>query len=255
MDNEIFKWCGYDWDCKMEGGRIIHPSDPYNWLSNSDDVVKRMRNGELHFYFRENKKEIKYWDGKTYNPNYERGLIRSLQHFDYGTFSLDMMMPAGLNMSCAFWLSGDGNWPPEIDICEAWADDTNYSRKIGRRFPWFYKSWDTTSNIHYNNKKLKHKQIHPHEVPKCKQPYDPTITWVTYECEWTPDKITFKANGKVTNVVRKSVSNALVNNLKKPENGHLMDVIIDVNMPDPDVYKVVLESPLKVKNFKYKPME
>ena len=255
MEKTSFRWCNYEWDCKMEGGRIIHPSYPHTWYSNDENVLVRMRNGELHFYYRENMKKVKYWDGKEYYPSIERALIRTTTPFDYGTFSLEMMMPKGLNVSCAFWLSGDGNWPPEIDICEAWSDDCNYWHKYTNHFPWFGESWRTTWNVHYNNNRLKHKHIGSMNVRKKYQPLDPTENWIKYECIWKPDEIIFKANDEVTGWARKKYANKLVSNLKNPDKGHLMDAIIDINVDDPKTKKNKLDSPLKVRNFKYEPLD
>ena len=25
------RWCGHDWECCMEGGRLIHPEKPWVW--------------------------------------------------------------------------------------------------------------------------------------------------------------------------------------------------------------------------------
>ena len=89
---------------------------------------------------------------------------------------------------------------------------------------------------------------------KCDQPLDPTENWIKYECVWEPDKITFKANGVVTKTVSKKYAQMLVNNLENPKNGHLMDVIIDINIDDPKMVKSNLETQFKVKNFEYKPL-
>ena len=255
MEKDTFNWCGYDWSCKMEGGRIIHTKYPHAWYSDSDNVITRLRNGELHLYYKENPKEIKHWDGKTYHPTIERALIRTKQHFDYGHFEIEAKMAKGLNICCAFWLSGFGNWPPEIDIVESWSRDNGYYNKRSRKFPWFYSSWETTTNVHYNNKKLNHKHLGSKQMCCNTQPHDPVITWIKYECDWLPDSITFKAGGKVVQRVRKKYAHWLTQNLRNPEKGHLMDVIIDINVDDPAVIDNFLETPFKVRNFKYTPMK
>ena len=66
-----------------------------------------------------------------------------------------------------------------------------------------------------------------------------------------PDEIVFRANGVTTKAISKKHSNWLVNNLQKPENGHLMDAIIDIQMDDPAKKEIRLDSPLKVRNFHY----
>ena len=90
---------------------------------------------------------------------------------------------------------------------------------------------------------------------KCDQPLNPIENWIKYEAIWEPDKIVFKANGKVVKTVSKKYANMLVNNLKSPEKGYLMDVIIDINVDDPKIIKNELLEPFKVRNFEYKPLE
>ena len=245
-------WCGYNWDCKMDGGRIIHPSYPYAWYSDSEDVLKIGENGEMSLSYRENPREIKHWDGKVYNPTIERALIRTTTPFDYGTFSIEAKCPKGLNIWSAFWLSGDGNWPPEIDILEAWSENNNYSHNLTNHFPWLCKSWRTTYNVHYNDKNIKHKHIGSKNITKCDQPLDPIENWIKYECIWEPENITFKANGKVVKTVSKKYAQMLVNNLKTPEKGHLMDAIIEINIDDPNTTPNNLEKPFMARNFEYK---
>lgn len=248
-------WCGYEWSNEMEGGRIIHPQYPHAWYSCDENVLTMMRNGELHLYYKENPREIKHWDGKIYKPTMERALIRTTTPFDYGTFSIEAKMPKGLNVSCAFWLSGHGNWPPEIDIVESWSEDNNYSWRTTNHFPWILPSWRTTYNVHYRNNKMNHDHLGSKNVMKCDQPLDPIENWIKYECVWEPDKITFKANGVVTKTVSKKYAQMLVNNLKDPEKGYLMDAIIDINVDDPKIIKSNLEEPFKVRNFKYEPLK
>ena len=250
-----FRWCNYEWEDCMEGGRKIHSNAPYTWYSSDENVLSRRRNGELHFYYRENPKEVTYWDGNIYKPSIERALIRTTTPFDYGTFSIEAMMPTGLNVSCAFWLSGDGNWPPEIDILEAWAESNNYSHQLSNCFPWLCPSWRTTWNVHYNNNKMKHDHFGSKNIFKHDQPLNPTTNWIKYECEWLPNKITFKANGKTTKTIGKKHSQMLVNNLKDSKKGYLMDVIIEINVENPKLMPNRLDTPLKVRNFMYEPMD
>lgn len=253
--NNKFEWCGYTWSCEMDGGRIIHPTYPHAWYSDSENVITRMRNGELHLYYKENPKKVKYWDGRIFEPTIERALIRTRKHFDYGTFSIEAMIPKGLNVGCACWLSGAGNWPPEIDILEVFTYGGDYLQKWTNHFPWFGKSWRTTYNVHYNTDKLVHTHLGSENVRVKHQPLDPSENWIKYECEWLPNKITFKANGVVTKTICKSMTNKLTKNLKNPDKGYLMDFIIDINVDDPKQLHNRLDTPFKVRNFKYVPME
>lgn len=252
MENII--WCGQEWTCKMDGNRIIHPAYPHAWYSCSPDVVKISKNGEMSLSYRENPIEVHHWDHKTYNPTIERALLRTTKPFDYGTFSIEAMCPKGLNLCCAFWLTGDGNWPPEIDILEAWSENNNYKWNMTNHFPWIFKSWRTTYNVHYNDNNMYHQHLGSKNIMKCEQPLDPTENWIKYEATWEPNKITFRANGKVVKTVSRKYANMLTNNLKDPEKGHLMDVIIDINVDDPKVTPNSLITPFKVRNFNYKPL-
>lgn len=255
MKTNKFRWCNYEWEDCMEGGRKIHSKEPHTWYSADENVLSRRRNGELHFYYRENPQQIKYWDGETYKPSIERALIRTTTPFDYGTFSIEAMIPKGLNVGCACWLSGDGNWPPEIDVLEVLTTGGSYLQKWTNHFPWFGKSWRTTYNVHYNDNKLVHRHFGSKNIRFKHQPLDPTENWIKYECEWLPDKITFKANGVVTKVIGKKHANMLTENIKKPEKGHLMDFIIDINVDDPKLIPNRLDTPFKVRNFMYEPID
>lgn len=253
-NEEGFMWQGYHWSCKMDGGRIIHSKYPHAWYSDSEDVVKLLDNGEMHLYYRYNPRDVKHWNGTVYHPVIERAMLRTREHFDYGTFSVEAIIPKGLNVGCACWLSGFGNWPPEIDVLEVFTYGGSYLCPRTNHFPWFGKSWRTTYNVHYNNKKLIHKHLGSKNVRVKHQPLDPTENWIKYECVWEPDKITFKANGVVTKVVCSKYAHMLTRNLKNPEKGHLMDFIIDINVDDPKIRPNRLDAPLKVRNFKYKPL-
>lgn len=251
MENNTFDWCGYAWTCGMEGGRIIHPDYPYAWYSNSENVITRMRNGELHLYYKTNPKDVKYWDGTIYHPTIERALIRTTNHFDYGRFSIEVMIPKGLNVGCACWLSGAGNWPPEIDILEVFPAGGDYLQNFTDHFPWIGKSWRTTYCVHYNNNRMVHKNLGSKNVRKYDQPLDPSENWIKYECDWLPDKIVFKANGVVIKRVSRRYAHMLTHNLANPRNGYLMDFIIDINVDDPEIRPNRLDTPLKVRNFRY----
>lgn len=250
-----FNWCNHSWKCEMEGGRIIHKEYPYYWYSNSESVVVRMRNGEIHLYCKLNPKEVK-WEGKVYYPHYEVATIRSIKAFDFGTFSCEMKMPKGKNLSASFWLSGAGNWPPEIDIEEGWTEEKDdWFRFIDQGFPWIKPSWRTTTNVVYRDEQMNQTHIGSRNIPVCKQPLFPDENFIKYECEWLPNKITFKANGKVVRTVTGHVCKNLIENIKDPEKGYKMNVIFNVWCEDPKDHDIQQYTPLIIRNFKYEPMK
>ena len=249
-------WCGYTWKCEMEGGRIIHPEYPWYWYSGNENVLVRMRNGEIHLYCKYNPKEVKHWDDKIYHPDYEVATMRSIKAFDFGTFSCEMKMPKGKNISASFWLSGAGNWPPEIDIEEGWTEEKKtWFRLIERYFPYIKPSWRTTTNVHFRDEQLNKTHLGSRNIPYCKQPKDPAEEFIKYECEWLPNSITFKANGKIVRQITDDTCRKLIKNIKDPEKGYKMNVVFNVWCENPKTHKIEQDEPLIIKNFKYEPMK
>ena len=240
----------------MDGGRIVHPEHPYYWYSNDKNVVVRMRNGEIHLYCKYNPRDIKYYDGRIFHPTYEVATIRSIKAFSFGTFSCEMKMPKGKNLSASFWLTGAGNWPPEIDIEEGWTEEKeDWFRFTEPYFPWIKPSWRTTTNVHYRDEQLNKTHVGSRNIPVCKQPLFPDENFIKYECEWLPNKITFKANDVVVRTIKGDVCKKLIKNLKDPEKGYKMNVIFNVWCEDPENHDIQQYTPLIIRNFKYEPMK
>ena len=199
---KTFDWCGYTWTNEMEGGRIIHPSFPWYWYSS--DVITKDEDGSLSLTIRENPKEVKYYDGTIYHPSIEVATMRTLEDFSYGKFSCEMIMPEGTNLSASFWLTGSGNWPPEIDIEEGWTEEKkSWFRLFDKQPPFICPSWRTTTNVVYRTDDLVQTHIGSKNICWFTQPKNPSENFIEYSCEWLPDKITFYANGKVVRRVGK----------------------------------------------------
>ena len=237
----------------MEGGRIIHPSYPWYWYSL--DTIRKDKNDMLEFFVRKNPKEVKHWDGKIYYPQYEVSTMRSIEEFGYGTFSCEMMMPTGKNLSASFWLTGSGNWPPEIDIEEGWTEEKpSWFRLTEKYFPYINPSWRTTTNIHYRDEQLNKTHIGSRNIPYCKQPKDPSENFIEYKCRWEPKKITFYANGKVVRTITGDVCEKLTKNITNQEKGWKVNVIFNVWIENPDNHIIDMVHPMLIKNFKYEPL-
>jgi beta-glucanase (GH16 family) len=201
-------------------------------------------------------KEVRYWDGNTYHPYVAVGLLRSTEPFDFGTFSCEMKLPKGHNLSASFWLSGDNTWPPEIDVEECWDRNGKVFDWFTSEFPWFNPSWRTTNNVHYNDCKgdpNTKTSIKSKNIPWCKQKLDPAENFIEYSCLWKPDTIEFYANGKLTRKVTGSVPVKLVEYNTKPE--HVMDAILNVvTDADPAKVRTDIQQDLLIRNFKYTPL-
>lgn len=247
-------WCGYNWKSCMEGDRMIHPGQPWMWYSGNNVNVDK--NGTMHLSIEERERKIKFWDGRIFHPKYAVGIVRSNESFDYGTFSLEMKMPKGKNLSASFWLTGASSWPPEIDIEEGWPEDGNWLHDRTKYFPWLFKSWRTTNNVVYLDSKADKKSkthIGSRNILRMLQPLDPTENFIEYKCVWKPDSITFYANGKkVRKVTGKAVKKLIENN---ESTDHKMNVIINLWTEDPESGEIRMDSELQVRNFKYTPLE
>lgn len=251
-----FKWCGYNWKCEMDGNRIIHPDYPWYWYSL--DMIKPAfpsENDELSLYIMKNPKDVKYWDGKTYHPIYEVATMRSLEDFSYGTFSCEIKVPKGRNLSASFWLTGSGNWPPEIDIMEGFLDNSgNWFKCFEQYFPWIKLGWRTTTNMHYRDDQMNKTHIGSRNIPYLKQPFEPDDWFIEYKCVWKPDSITFYANDKVVRKVTGKECQQLTQNIKNPEKGFKVNVVFNVWVENPDEYKIEMNQPMYIRNFKYIPL-
>ena len=225
----------------MEGGRLIHPNQPWMWYD-CDAVYIDNDTAELNA-FRE-PADIKYWDGRVFHPTVACGLLRSEDKFGYGRFSARIQLPKGKNLWPAFWLVGDDEpWPKcgEIDICEAW---TPYFCLGTPQPPFIVPSWDTTNNIHWGEDKDHHESTGSRRVSVFRSPKNPANNFVRYEVEWRPNTITFYVNGKSTRCYGWDVAQHLMD--KK------MRVIFDLWTTGEDF---TCDAPMKIRNFEYKPIE
>lgn len=253
-DNKTFKWCGYEWECCMEGGRLIHGDLPWYWMDKEQVYIdETFSEKPIYLYMTDKETTINHWNGKTYHPYKAGGTIRSIKSFSYGTFSADIKTPHGYNLWPSFWISGDKNWPPEIDIYETWTYDDNTFVWTQSHFPWFNPGWKTTNNIHYNGDDLKHTHIGSNNISIFKQWKNPMNHFVNYKVDWFPDSITFYVNNKVVRRITDDTCRKLTENLINKSKGFEMDVIFNVWCENPENFDVHLDTPMVIKNFEYKP--
>lgn len=244
------EWCGYNWKSSMDGGRIIHKKQPWQWYS-MENII-RDKTDMLELFVNKNPREVKYWDGTIYNPEYEVSTIRSMEDFGYGIFSAEMMMPKGKNLSASFWLTGSENWPPEIDINETFIDNTgNIFKVFEKYFPWIKPGWTTTTNMHYRNEKMEKTHVGSRNISWFKQKLEPSENWIKYECIWEPNCITFKVNGKISRTIKGFECIQMRKNIENPEKGFRMNVIFNVWTEDPVDHRIDIVQPMMIRNFKY----
>jgi beta-glucanase (GH16 family) len=229
----------------MEGGRIIHPKQPWMWYD-CDAVYVEDSTAELYAYREPN--VIHHWDGKTYHPNVACGLIRTEKPLGKGFISADIQLPRGKNLWPAFWLVGSGEpWPQcgEIDIVEAWTDKCgSYFRATIPQPPYLVPSWNTTTNIHCQEDDGRHGYTGSRRLPLLFSLKRPAHNFIKYEVEWRQDIITFRVNGKTIRTYGYDVAKHL--------HDKRMNVIFDLWTTGEDF---TCETPMKIRNFEYKPLE
>lgn len=194
-----FNWCGFDWICSMEGGRLIHPSYPHQWYDG--DCVNLIED-TLELSIKRHSNTIHHWDGFTYYPQIGVGTIMSKQSFSIGKFSALIQLPEGHNLWPSFWLTGVESWPPEIDICEAWSNKRgSYFRMFIPQFPYLSPSWKTTTNFHYGDSEETHKWAGTRNISIFKQCHNPSNNLIEYAVERHYNLLIYKVNGKTVRTI------------------------------------------------------
>ena len=236
--SKTFYWQGQLWQCAMEGGRIIHPQEPWMWMDREQVWIGESGEGSAILTMENKPKEVHFWDGQTYHPTIACGLMRTVDAFSYGRFSAEILLPQGRNLWPSFWLCGDGSWPDhgEIDVVEAYAN----KRGSYYRFP---LSWNVTNNVHYSDNGT-HKQAKARGISMfCIGNPKKNCELVKYEVVWTDKEITLYANGKRVRAINKDIVKHLV--------GTRQRVIFNAFASNGKAY---MESPMIIDNFKYEPL-
>jgi beta-glucanase (GH16 family) len=239
-----YKWTTND-------GSLLNKSNPWMW-HDRDAVYIDNGTAELSAYNEPN--QLQDWDGNIFNPIVACGMLRSVDTFGYGTFSAEIQLPKGKNLWPAFWLVGSGEkWPKagEIDICEAWTNRLGGYFKLGiPQPPYLVPSWNTTTNIHWNDDYQEywnydgHKSCGSRRLPIIFSLKRPAHNFIKYEVEWRQDIITFRINGKTIRTYGYDVAKHL--------HDKRMRVIFDLWTTGEDF---TCETPMKIRNFEYKPLE
>jgi len=122
------------------------------------------------------------------------GILRTKDSWQYGIFRFRAKLSSGTWLCPALWLSGRYTWPPEIDILEAFSDDTND----------YAKGKFLTSNVHYGrNGEHKNYGSYKHRLPN-----NVTEEFIDYDVWWEKNFIKIYYNGYlVLHVTTKEILN------------------------------------------------
>lgn len=143
----LLHWKGYHWMNGQPWG-TAHPNAKYTWYADESETIVR----NVSIFFGEEKSEClmqginntpKYFEEIGQTKLYGCGCVSTCQSFLFGNFHFEYVLPDGIHLWPAIWLSGVHTWPPEIDIMEAWSGNGLFCKNKPnyRRFPLF-------NNIH-----------------------------------------------------------------------------------------------------------
>jgi beta-glucanase (GH16 family) len=107
---------------------VFHPNSLYQYYG--DDTVS-IKDGNLILTEKYSPKEFKLENGESTIIPYSVGLISSKESFGYGFYEFEVSLPNGKALWPAVWLNGVDNWPPEIDVIEAYSGgDGKYDKRL-----------------------------------------------------------------------------------------------------------------------------
>lgn len=244
-----FSWCGYDWISQERWGQI-RPSHPYQWY---DEECIKVVSGDLILTARNREKEFDI-DGEKVTSKVAIGFASCLERFGYGEFSVDIKLPKGRNLWCAYWMwafetKGEPYEYSEIDCVEA------YTNKRGSyfRFDWRQPlSWfRLESNLHYDvgqhgNKYHRQAGVIKKFLGLSSRRF--TDSFMNYKVKYTKDFIEVYYDGKL---VRRETDRELM----KEFDGNPMNVILNYSFSDKVQWGDVEDcTPMIARNFKYTPL-
>jgi beta-glucanase (GH16 family) len=159
---------------------VFHPGSLYQYYGEDSVYVK---DGQLILTQTYSPKEFTLADGSKVTIPYSVGLVSSNLPFGYGFYEFEVSLPIGKGLWPAVWFNGIDNWPPEIDVVEAYSDESGkYSNRLQTNC-FFGPSTGS-------------KMLGPRNNPV----HDP-LARLKMSCWWTKDFIKLYYNGYLVRVV------------------------------------------------------
>lgn len=234
-----FEWQGHNWICRPFWG-IIHEQEPLEWADQEQPVIEE--DGSLLLPFK-----IK----KFQDHPIARSIVRTVEEFKYGTFEWEVILPEGICVWPALWLSSDSGWPPEIDALEGWSGDRqDYVKRL------LFKNVKPT--MHWSEgadeRTGEHKFESKHNIFRFLIKGHGKVDRI--KCVWTPSHVTVYYNGIR---VKRFTDKEMLEHMNKP--GYRMHAKMSVGVYG-DEWMRLLNPParipevkrhFKVLSFKYSP--
>jgi beta-glucanase (GH16 family) len=164
-----------NWHKTIDLNQPYHPNQLWQWYDAS--LVQQNRNGVTL----DEKFKPKKFVGVKNPIDWAIGTMMSKQTYMYGIYKFTLKLPYGKYLWPAIWLSGSKNWPPEIDILEAYSGEDCIYDTDSR----------LTTNIHYS-RNGKHKQVGAMKHPL---PNKVTEEYLNFILHWEKGFIKIYYNG------------------------------------------------------------
>lgn len=134
----FIEWAGYHWMNGQPWG-VAHPDPKHVWYADETETKVISDDWGDNVLAMSINNNAKYFGGEVNHTKYFGcGCISTYEEFLYGHFHFEYILPIGIHLWPAIWLSGIDSWPPEIDIVEGWSGDgyfcpnqPNYKKFIG----------------------------------------------------------------------------------------------------------------------------
>jgi beta-glucanase (GH16 family) len=244
----FIEWAGYHWMNGQPWG-VAHPNTKYVWYASEKCTRKYADAYGMEIIEMTVNDEPKYFDGDVNHiKDFGGGCISTYETFQYGHFHFEYVLPIGIHLWPAIWLSGVDSWPPEIDIVEGWSGDgiilrnkPNYRKIAGFN--------NIVPGVFYGHN-IKHKSYgslgFDNVTFECYQKLDGMTN--TCDLYWYPDNISVFYNGHKMMDIK---DNDILKELQSK-----MYICIDVaagnNFTRSDYKKYLNEgSPMKITEFTY----
>jgi len=174
-----------DWDMGPSWGDY-HPKFLNTYFDKTGETIETDSSGIMKLGVKFNPKTFVGEDDRQIKIPYVRGRLHSKLKFRYGWFEAMVKQPKGKNQWAAFWLTGAHSWPPEIDIFEAYSDES-IKYHDGR-----IKYGKIKPNLHYGKLEDNNKEEYgARGIPVRKA----TERFVHYACLWEEDRIEIYYDG------------------------------------------------------------
>ena len=223
--SDLIKHWGYEWKPTYPWGNWSR-SIPYQ-RAHPRCIEKAKHSNVLHLHTKKS----------THSKvNVDFGIICSVFGFNPGKFEAEVMMPKGSHLWPAFWLFGGVSFPPKVDIFNA------YSGKSGGYWKDFLPYSQINSNVHYGEY-LRGE----HYTLGSKNHYTGinfTEQYMKYTLIWSKKYIKIYYNDTLC---REVTDSKVLSYFSQP-----MQVVINNGISSSTA---TTDSIMKVKNFKYTPLD